>query len=337
MKTSKGLIALLALTTAVNIGLVAGNYRIVSAGTPPEAIGTLEFDPEAKSTLVAPPLAQNPAGRTGDAEIDSMLAEVDAVIAESKRSREKWTETLANIDAGGQPSVSLAEEQVRRLVRDEITSDPKFVLDALNAHMQEQQAEEAQNADKKVVEMASAVTVDEGYPFVGKKDAKVELFYYFDVNCGFCKKIDAELRRFVEGNPDVKLVHREMPILTPASNTAAHIGGTLFELYPEGYSKFHDLLLASPQASTPDTIEAALVEAVGKDKAAEVISKSFNINDDGPAKDVDARIKATLATADEAGINGTPFIYVKGADVFVRGAAPDLFVRLSDAAAKVRK
>ena len=128
-----------------------------------------------------------------------------------------------------------------------------------------------------------------------------------------------------------------MPILTPASNTAAHIGGTLFELYPEGYSKFHDALLSHPQASTPDTIEAALVDAVGKDKAAEVISKSFNVTEDGVAKDVDTRIKATLNTATAAGINGTPFIYVKGANVFVRGAAPDLFDRLSAAAANVRK
>lgn len=314
MKTSKGLVALLALTTAVNIGIAAGNYRIVSAGAPPAAVGKLEFDPNAKSTLVAPPSADAAPAQPSDAEIDALVGNVSDT-----------------------PNISLAEDEVRRIVRDEITNNPKFVLDALNDHMQKQQAEEAQNADKKVVEMAAAVTDDKGYPYVGNKDGKVELFYYFDVNCGFCKKIDGELRRFVEGNPDVKLVHREMPILTPASNTAAHIGGTLFQLYPEGYSKFHDILLSHAQASTPDTIEAALVEAIGKDKAADVISKSFNVNEDGPAKDVDARIKATLDTATAAGINGTPFIYIKGADTFVRGAAPDLFDRLSAAAAKVRK
>lgn len=314
MKTSKGLFALLALTTAVNIGIAAGNYRIVAAGAPPAPLAKLEFNPNAKSTLVAPPPVQNAPANASDAEIDALVGNV-----------------------ADTPNVSLMEDQVRSIVRGEIASDPKFVLDALNAYMEKQQAEEAQNADKKVVDMAATVTEDKGYPFVGNKDGKVDLFYYFDVNCGFCKKIDAELRRFVDGNPDVKLVHREMPILTPASNTAAHIGGTLFELYPEGYSKFHDALLSHPQASTPDTIEAALVDAVGKDKAAEVISKSFNVTEDGVAKDVDTRIKATLNTATAAGINGTPFIYVKGANVFVRGAAPDLFDRLSAAAAKVRK
>ncbi|MBY3433822.1 thioredoxin domain-containing protein [Rhizobium laguerreae] len=317
MKTtlaSKGIVALLALTTAVNIGIAAGTYRIVSAGSQPPAFGLLEFDPNAKSTLIAPP-AVDAKSKAADAEIDALVGNVS--------------------DNSARPQ--LAEDDVRRIVRDEITADPKFVVDALNAFMQKQQDDEAATADKKVVDMAAAVTEDKGYPFVGNKDGKVELFYYFDVNCGFCKKIDGELRRFVEGNPDVKLVHREMPILTPASTTAAHIGGTLFALYPEAYSKFHDVLLGHPQASTPDDIEAALVEAVGKDKATEVISKSFNVTEDGPAKDVDDRIKATLATATDAGINGTPFIYVKGANAFVRGAAPDLFDRLNAAAAIARK
>jgi protein-disulfide isomerase len=314
MKTSKGLVALLALTTVVNIGIAAGNYRIVSAGTPPSTVGTLNFDPDAKSTLIAPPSADVSPANPSDAEIDALVGNVSDTT-----------------------TISLGEEEVRKIVRDEITNNPKFVLDALNAHMEKQQAEESLNADKKVVEMAAAVTEGDGYPFVGNKDGKVELFYYFDINCGYCKKIDGDLRRFVEKNPDVKLVHREMPILTPASNTAAHIGGALFQLYPEGYSKFHDILLSQAQASTPDTIEAALIEAVGKDKAADVISKSFNINEDGVAKDVDARIKATLSTASSAGITGTPFIYIKGADSFVRGAAPDLINRLSAAADKVRK
>jgi protein-disulfide isomerase len=317
MKTipaSKGLIAILALTTAVNIGIAAGNYRIVSAGSPPAAFGLLEFDPNAKSTLIAPPAADAKANAS-DAEIDALVGNVSDTKATSPFN----------------------EEDVRRIVRDEITANPKFVVDALNAYMQKQQADEAASADNKVVEMAAAVTEDKGYPFVGNKDGKVELFYYFDINCGFCKKIDAELRSFVESNPDVKLVHREMPILTPASTTAAHIGGTLFALYPDAYPKFHDILLGHPQASTPDDIEAALIEAVGKDKAAEVISKSFNIAEDGPAKDVDARIKATLSTATDAGINGTPFIYVKGANAFVRGAAPDLFDRLAAAATIARK
>jgi protein-disulfide isomerase len=312
MKTNKGFVALLALTTAINIGIAAGNYRIVSAGAPPAAVGTLDFDPQAKSTLVAPPQPGS---------VEALDSEIDALIN----------------NVGGAPAAARSDDEIRKIVRDEIASDPKFVLDALNAYMEKQQSEEAQNADKKVVELAAAVTEDRGYPFVGNKDGKVELFYYFDVNCGFCKKIDAELRRFVEGNPDVKLVHREMPILKPSSTTAAHIGGTLFELYPEGYSKFHDTLMSHPEAATPETIEAALVDAIGKDKATEVISKSFNVNEDGTAKNVDVRIKATLETASTAGISGTPFIYVKGADVFVRGAAPDLFDRLSAAASKVRK
>lgn len=315
MTTNKALIALLALSTALNIGSFIGNYRMTNSDRMPVNYGNIEFDPNAKSTLVPPPSPGDPkVGGPTDAEMDALVGNLP---------------TIAKAE--------MSEAEVRDIVRDEVSNNTKFVMDALNAYMQKQQQDEAASADRKVVEMASSVTESAGYPFVGNKDGKVELFYYFDVNCTFCKKIDGELRRFTEANPDVKLVHREMPILTPASNTAAHIGGTLFQLYPEGYSKYHDLLLSHQSASTPDTIESALVEAVGKDKAAEVISKSFNVNETGLAKDVDIRIKTTLATATAAGITGTPFIYVKGADTFVRGAAPDLFDRLSEAADKVRK
>ena len=313
MKTSKGIVALLALTTAVNIGIAAGNYRITSAGTPPVAVGNIGFDPAAKSTLVAPPAPGEAAANASDAEIDALVGKAEALAV---------------------PAVD--ETAVRRIVRDEIAANPKFVLDALNAYMQKQQADEAANADKKLVELASAITESKDYPYLGNKDGKIEITYYFDINCGFCKKIDADLERFVEANPDVKVVHREMPILTPASNTAAHIGGALFELYPEGYEKFHSALLGNKAASDPAFIEKALADAVGADKAAEVVSKSFNVTEEGLAKRVDLRIKATLDTATKAGINGTPFIYVKGDDSFIRGAAPDLFDRLSTSAAKLR-
>nr|WP_250807189.1 DsbA family protein [Neorhizobium tomejilense] len=314
MKTSKGLLALLALTTAINIGIAAGNYRIYAAGSAPVSIGDLSFDPDAKSTLVPPPSAGTAPASATDAEIDALINKAEQV-----------------------PVPAFDEAAVRSVVRDEIRKDPQFILDAINAHIEKQQAEEAEKADKKLVDMASLVTESKDYPFIGNKDGKVELYYYFDINCGYCKKIDADLDRFMAANPDVKIVHREMPILTAASRTAANIGGTLFALYPEGYAKFHRTLLGNKAQSDPSFIEQALIDVVGKEKAAEVISKSFNIKEQGVAQGVDARIKTTLQTATDAGITGTPFIYVKGDDEgFIRGADPELFDRLSASAAKLR-
>ncbi len=312
MKTSKGMFALLAAVTALNVGTYVGTYRMTSAGSSPVAVGDLNFDPDAKSTLVAPPSSEDTAA-SAPSEIDTLIAKAEAL-----------------------PADILDESAVRKIVRDEIAVDPQFVLDALNAHVEKQQAEAAVNADKKTVEMASAITESEGYPFIGNKDGKIEVFYYFDINCGFCKKIDQDMERFVKSNPDVKLVHREMPILTPSSKTAAHIGGTLFALYPEAYDTFHDALLSNPAASDPAFIEAALKGAVGAEKAEEILIKTYALSEPGIGKQVDERIKATLATANEAGINGTPFVFVKGDNTFVRGAAPDLFERLTATAAKLR-
>jgi protein-disulfide isomerase len=233
-------------------------------------------------------------------------------------------------------STGLDEAEVRRIVKDVIKTDSKFVLDALNKQIQKDQEDEAANADKKLVEQAAIITEDKGYPFLGNKDGKVEVFYYFDINCSYCKKIDSELARFVKDNPDVRLVHREMPILTPASSTAAQIGGTLFTVDQVAYRKFHDTLLGHPSASNGSDIDAVLKESIGDEKAKEVIAKAYDNAAGSVGAEVAARIKTTLETANSVGITGTPFIYVKGANEFVRGASPDLYSDLTKAAVKVR-
>lgn len=234
-------------------------------------------------------------------------------------------------------SAPLTEADVRRIVREEIATNPEFVIDALNAHVREQQEAEAEAADDRLLAQSRAITEDEGYPFVGDPEAPIEVFYYFDINCAYCKRIDADVREFVEANPDVRLVHREMPILAPTSRTAANIGGTLFALYPDAYPAFHDALMANEHASSSDDVEAALRKAAGDARAAEVISKAFAVTRPGIGREVDRRIESTLATARDAGISGTPFLFVGGAETYVRGAAPDLVDQLDAAADRLRE
>ena len=234
-------------------------------------------------------------------------------------------------------SYSLTEQDVRRIIRDELSSDPEFILDAINAFVQKKQLDEARGADEKLLSMASEITVSEGYPSTGNSDGEIEVFYYFDINCSFCKRIHPDLNRFVKSNPDVKLIHREMPILAESSRTAASIAGTLYHLYPDSYGEFHEALFTNKGTATAESVERALRGAVGEELAREVVAQSFNITEPGFAQDTANRIQATLNTATAAGITGTPFLFVKGTEVFLRGAAPDLYQQLSAAAATLRK
>lgn len=308
MSISKGLVAALALTTAVNIVASATTiYNARGSLAAAEASQELVLADNGASSVATPPGADGTAKST-DAELDALVGKAPAV-----------------------PGID--EAAVEKAVRNVINKDPSFILDAINAHLEKKQQEEAFTADRKTVEQAALVTEQDGYPVVGNKDGKLEVFYYFDINCGYCKKIDAELREWVKANPEAKLVHREMPILTPASKVAAQVGGVLYELYPEAYPAFHDALLSNPQSSSVTDIQEALKAAAGEAKAADVAAKTFNGGSD-TSKAVNLRIERTLKTSEAAGIGGTPFIYVKGLDIFVRGAAPDLIDRLNDAAKK---
>lgn len=260
--------------------------------------------------------------------LSTLKTHKDASIARS--------DNVSDLIAKASTAQGMDDATVRRIVRDEVSKDPRFVVEALNKYMEDQQKLSAQEADKKVVEMADAIADDKGYPFIGNPTGKIEVFYFYDVNCHYCKSAEPGLRRFVKDNPDVKLVLRNMPILTPTSRTAANVGGYLFATHPEGFEKFHDALLDNKNASNSDDVQAALEAAVGTDVAKDIISKAFDVTRPGIAKDVQETVDRTMDVATKAGITGTPFFFVKGANAFVRGAAPDLYQQLDKAAKELR-
>jgi protein-disulfide isomerase len=329
MTISKGLVALLAFTTAVNAGILAVNYRITYAGTSMGA-SPLLIGQATGLTVKTGPSVPVPVSSDGDRAAVITAEKADGLIKPAKDDIDTMVDNARDISV---PPID--EAAVKRIFHSEILANAGFILDTLNNHLKEKQAADAADADRKLVQQAALVTEEKDYPVVGNPKGDVEVFYYFDINCTYCKRIDASLTKFVKDNPDVRLVHREMPILTEASKTGAKIGGMLYALHPEYYQVFHNLLLAHQSASSNENISTALNSAAGPDIARQVIDKAFDVNDP-VAQAVDKRVQATLDTASKVGIAGTPFIYVKGADKFVRGAAPDLVAQLAAAAAEVR-
>ena len=306
------LFAILSAFTIINAGLFAYNVRATEAA---DAAGVEMY----MSSDAPEMIADAPKGVMGLLEdhLKSQNPETDEIEVSSSQ-------------------YVITENDIRRIIREEITADPKFVIDALNDFSRQQQENEAREADQKLLSLASEITKSEGYPSVGNPNGSIEVFYYFDVNCGFCRRIHPQLNRFVAANKDVKLVHREMPILAESSRTAASVGGTLYHLYPDAYEEFHEALFKSNGSVTSEYIEKALIDAIGEDATREVISASFNVSDDEIARDTANRIKATLDTATEAGITGTPFLFVKDANLFLRGAVPSLYDQLTSAAEALR-
>jgi protein-disulfide isomerase len=98
--------------------------------------------------------------------------------------------------------------------------------------------------------------------WIGAKDGDVTLVQFFDYACGYCKASLPDVQRLVREDPKVKVVFRELPILSRESEIAAR--ASLAAAEQGRFQAFHDAMYAAGRPS-PDTIAAA-VRTAGLDQ-----------------------------------------------------------------------
>lgn len=144
----------------------------------------------------------------------------------------------------------------------------------------------------------ASVAGDVATPFpgavLGNPNGKVTLVEFSDFACTFCRRSVEDVDALIAANPDLKVVVREFPILSPASADAAKMGLAAAEQgrYPE----FHRAMYA---AGRPDaqTIEAAArVAGLDLERARKVAADPK----------LEAEIAKNLKIGQQLGIDGTP-------------------------------
>ena len=103
-----------------------------------------------------------------------------------------------------------------------------------------------------------------GTAFAGNPNGDVIVVEYSDFNCPYCKQTERDIARLIAEDKNVKVVFRELPILSEASNDAALMA--LAAAKQGKYYAFHKTMFATGRP-TPSTIQAAANE-IGLDMAA---------------------------------------------------------------------
>lgn len=99
--------------------------------------------------------------------------------------------------------------------------------------------------------------------WIGAKDGDVTLVQFFDYACGYCRASLPDVQRLVRDDKRVKVVFRELPILSRESEVAAR--ASLGAAEQGRFAAFHDAMYAAGRPS-PETIAGA-VRQVGLDQA----------------------------------------------------------------------
>ncbi len=184
-------------------------------------------------------------------------------------------------------------QATQALVKDYIIANPEIITEA----MQNLQRRETANR------LASAgSTLSKPFPgaTAGAEDGDVTLVEFTDYSCGYCRKSVEDVARLINDDKKLRVVYRELPILSPASRDAAN--WALAAARQGKHKAFHDAMFAGGPPS--DVTIRAAAQAAGLDMA------KAEADANGP--EIAAEIEANLAMMQQVGFTGTPTFVVGG-------------------------
>ncbi|HMT47612.1 MAG: hypothetical protein RL702_2210 [Pseudomonadota bacterium] len=147
---------------------------------------------------------------------------------------------------------------------------------------------------KQVDALADKLTTPFPGAVLGNPQGKVTLVEFTDFACTYCRASVAEVEALIAANPDLRVVVREMPILSPQSAEAARMGLAAAE---QGkYAAFHKAMFAAGRPDARTIAAAAQAAGLDMERARKAIAN--------PA--IDAELAANLDHARQLGFDGTP-------------------------------
>lgn len=204
-------------------------------------------------------------------------------------------------------SENLPPDAFERRVRDYLIANPEVIVEAMqNLDRKQREAEQTEAQAALAIHRGELLNSPES-PVGGNPQGDVTMVEFFDYNCPYCRQVASAMVEAEDGDPQLRIVYKEFPILGPNSVFAAR--AALAAHKQNLYSEFHKAMM-----EVTGTADEAQVIAVAEEINLDVEQLRTDMQD--PA--IDAEIERNLALASALRINGTPS-FVIGEEV-LRGA-----------------
>ena len=192
---------------------------------------------------------------------------------------------------------------MEQMFRNYLLEHPEVIPEAM-AKLEERRAAEKVSASRQAIETPFAGA------WAGAAKPEVTLVEFFDYNCGYCRASVPDLDRLLKEDPSLRIVFRELPILSEQSEVAARV--SLSAAKQGRFMDFHRNMFAGgrPTEAQLTTVR----KSSGLDAAA--------VERDLKAPDVEREIAANMEMARTLGLSGTPS-FVVGERVLVGAVGYD--------------
>jgi len=226
--------------------------------------------------------------------------------------------------AGVSAAYAQNKEDIEKIVREYILKNPEIIQEAIIELRKKQEAAEASIRVKALQTHKKQIFESPRDIVLGNPKGNVTLVEFFDYNCGFCKQALNDVSELLKSDPNLRVVLKELPILSEGSVEAARVAVAVRMQDPSKYWTFHRTLM-SAKGEANGTQALAAAKAAGLDIE--------RIKKDIANPEVDATLHEVSELAKALAIGGTPS-YVLG-DQLIPGRLPH--DRMAAAIAQVRK
>lgn len=176
---------------------------------------------------------------------------------------------------------------IERIVHDYILEHPEIIPQAVEKL-------QAKRMSSLIESSRGALEKPYAGAWEGAANPDVTVVEFFDYACGYCRASLPDIARLVQGDAKVRIVYRELPILSDESGDAAKV--SLLAAERGQYMAYHKALYGAGKV-TRDTIVAAAAKAgIARSEAEAAIASSK----------YDAEIAANIALAQKLQATGTP-------------------------------
>ena len=182
---------------------------------------------------------------------------------------------------------------IEKIVRDYILEHPEIIPEAVERL-------QAKRVADSIGESRQAIETPYAGAWEGAAKGDVTLVEFFDYACGYCRASLPDLARLVGEDKGLKVVYRELPILSDESGDAAKV--SLLAAEKGQYMPYHRALYASGKV-TRDTIFAAAAKVGISRQAAEAAIANSKY---------EAEIQSNIALAQKLRATGTPTFVIGG-------------------------
>ena len=202
------------------------------------------------------------------------------------------------LPAAAQTFTGVQKAELGGIIREYLLKNPEVLQEAIN-ELQRRTAEAEKTAQIAAIkETGEALMRSPHGNVVGNPSGDVTLVEFFDYNCGYCKQALADVQTLMKGDPKLRVVLKDLPVLGPDSVEASRVAlAAKQQLSGDKLFDFHARLLAT-RGRVGGERALALAKEMGLDLA--------RLQKDMGGAIVLAGIDENRHLSEKLGINGTP-------------------------------